>query len=102
MSAPTAQPFLRWLLGLMLGSEGSRKHVLGMYALTLIYAAGVQAGAPEWVAEWLTYAALGVAGANVGEHFARRRRASAPTPAAGDTPIPASPAPAAGAGASAP
>lgn len=93
------QSFFRWLCGLLIGSEGSRKHVLGMYALTLIYAAGVQAGAPEWVAEWITYAALGVAGANVGEHFARRKR---PAPAAGETPVPASPTPAAGAGASAP
>lgn len=94
-----AASFFRWLFGLLLGSEGSRKHVLGMYALTLIYAAGVQAGAPEWVAEWLTYAALGIAGANVGE-WAMRRRASTPTPAAA-APSPHPPA-AAGDGASAP
>lgn len=91
------QSFFRWLCGLLLGSEGSRKHVLGMYVLTLIYAAGVQAGAPEWVAEWLTYAALGVAGANVGEHFARRKN---PNPAAGEPPPSTHPAPAAGTGAS--
>lgn len=87
------------LLHRLLGSEGSRKHVLGMYALTLIYATGVQAGAPEWSAEWLTYAALGVAGANGLEWYARRKR---PASAAGETPVPASPTPAAGAGASAP
>lgn len=91
--------FIRWALGLLFGSEGSRKHVMGMYALTLIYALGAQAGAPEWAPEWITYAALGIAGANVGE-WAMRRRAPTPTPAAA-APSP-HPSAAAGDGASAP
>jgi hypothetical protein len=94
--------FLRWLIGLLLGSvEGSRKHIATLYALTLIYALGVQSGAPEWAADALVFA-LGVGvGANVGEWWSKRRRPESRTP----SPAAASPSPhpaAAGDGASAP
>jgi len=103
MSTTTAQPFLRWLLSILLGVvQGVRKHIGTLYALTLVYALGVQAGAPEWAANTIVMTlAVGTA-TNVGEWAFKRRAASTPTSAAGGSPIPASPTPAAGAGASAP
>lgn len=101
MSTSQPQPFVRWLGNLLLGGEGGRKHVATLYALTLIYALGVQAGAPEWAADALVFA-LGVGvGANVGEWWSKRRSPESQTP----SPAAASPSPhpaAAGDGASAP
>ena len=95
------QPFVRWLGNLLLGGDGGRKHVATLYALTLIYALGVQAGAPDWAADALVFA-LGVGvGANVGEWWSKRRSPAPQTP----TPAAAAPSPhppvAAGDGASA-
>lgn len=93
--------FVRWILSILLGTvEGARKHVNTMYATTLVYLLGVQAGAPEWAANTVVLA-LGVGTAtNVGE-WAFKRRAPAQTP----SPAVASPSPhpaAAGDGASTP
>ena len=96
------QPFIRWLLGLLLGAaEGVRKHISTLFAMSLIYALGVQASAPEWAANAIVLA-LGVGTAtNVGEWAFKKMRSPSQTP----TPAAAAPSPhppvAAGDGASA-